>query len=361
VVRNVDIWLGNYIAQRFQNRHQNRAGLKHVIFSIVDHFEPKWSRSSIDTERQRVRRWAEEYPKVAFRHKDSEGISPKHTFFYPAEEYEREHLDKLTEICRLGVGEIEVHLHHDDDTAENLRNTLEKFKHTLVDHGLLSRDRSGRIRYGFIHGNWALDNSRADGRWCGVNNEFEVLKETGCYADFTMPSAPSETQTAKINSIYYVTDTPLPKSHESGSDVEVGINQDYDLMLVQGPLTLNWRKRKYLILPRIENGSITFHNPPTRDRIGLWVKQGVGVKGKPGWIFAKVHTHGAQDKHITDKFFKQLDDMFGCLEDEYNDGINYKLHYTSSREMYNLVKAAEAGKGGDPGEYRDYILKSNIG
>ena len=32
----------------------------------------------------------------------------------------------------------------------------------------------------------------------------------------------------------------------------------------------------------------------------------------------------------------------------YNDGTNYVLHYVSAREVYNIVKAAEAGKSGDP-------------
>ena len=78
-------------------------------------------------------------------------------------------------------------------------------------HGLLACDRrTGRPAYGFIHGNWALDNSRPDGRWCGVNNELDVLRETGCYADFTFPSAPSPTQPRKINSIYYAVDDPQP-------------------------------------------------------------------------------------------------------------------------------------------------------
>ena len=79
------------------------------------------------------------------------------------------------------------------------------FKELLADrHGLLARRRdTGELPYGFIHGNWALDNSRPDGRCCGVNNELAILRETGCYADFTLPSAPSPAQTAKINSIYY--------------------------------------------------------------------------------------------------------------------------------------------------------------
>jgi hypothetical protein len=44
------------------------------------------------------------------------------------------------------------------------------------------------------------------------------------------------------------------------------------------------------------------------------------------------------------------------LESRYNDGVRWKLHYVSAREMYNIVKAAEAGKTGDPGQYRDFVI-----
>src|SRR5207248_318014 len=121
---------------------------------------------------------------------------PRHSFFYPVETYHRNHIDALTELCRAGYGEVEVHLHHDNDTADNLRRTLLEARDTLArDHGQLARDRrTGAVRYGFIHGNWALDNSHPGGCWCGVNNELDVLRQTGCYADFTMPSAPDRAQ-----------------------------------------------------------------------------------------------------------------------------------------------------------------------
>src|SRR5439155_815789 len=147
--------------------------------------------------------------------------------------------DALAGLCRAGYGEVEIHLHHDNDTAANLRRTLLNFKATLHEqHGLLGRDRrTNEVAYGFIHGNWALDNARSDGRWCGVNNELDVLRETGCYADFTLPSAPSPTQTHKINSIYYACDDPLrPLSHNTGRDVGTGAAPDKALLLIQGPL-----------------------------------------------------------------------------------------------------------------------------
>jgi len=51
-----------------------------------------------------------------------------------------------------------------------------------------------------------------------------------------------------------------------------------------------------------------------------------------------------------------MDKAFSHLETQYNDGVKWKLHYVSAREMYNIVKAAEVGKAGDPGQYRDFVI-----
>ena len=108
--------------------------------------------------------------------------------------------------------------------ADHLRGQLQQFTRTLHDrHGLLTRDGSGRLRYGFIHGNWALANSLPDGRWCGVDDELSVLRETGCYADFTLPSAPSPAQTRTVNTIYYASTAGSGrKSLDTGARAAVG-------------------------------------------------------------------------------------------------------------------------------------------
>ncbi|MCA9398827.1 MAG: hypothetical protein KC618_03690, partial [Candidatus Omnitrophica bacterium] len=215
-----------------------------------------------------------------------------------------------------------------------------------------------QVRFAFIHGNWALNNSRKDGRWCGVNNEAKVLREAGCYADFTYPSAPSDTQPGKINSIYYNTSNARqPKSHNKGIDAEVGKFTEADLLIVQGPLTLNWKNRSRGVFPRIENGDLSGANPPTPERVDLWVRQHIHVKGKEDWVFIKVHTHGAPEKNAFTLLGDPMDTMFSYFEENYNDGTNYCLHYVCAREMYNIIKAAEAGERGNPGEYRDYMIQ----
>lgn len=50
------------------------------------------------------------------------------------------------------------------------------------------------------------------------------------------------------------------------------------------------------------------------------------------------------------------DAMFSHLERHYNDGQRYVLHYVNARELYNIVKAAEHGRTGNPADYRDYLL-----
>jgi len=354
--RNMQIWLGSYLRRR---RPRADGAPVHVMFCFVDHFEPMWGKVELPIQRQRMDRWCGDYRVMAGRHRDADGRCPQHSFFYPEEEYVQEHLDKLAALCAEGFGEIEIHLHHDDDTEENFCTTIRRFCELLHEkHGALSRDPvSGELRFGFIHGNWSLDNSRADGRWCGINNELILLRELGCYADFTLPSAPSDTQTSTVNSIYYATDDPnRPKSHDKGEAVRVGGSASGDLMIIQGPLALNWRERKFGVIPRIENADIRRSCPPTAERVDAWVRTGVHVVGRPEWVIVKVHTHGTQERDMDTLLGPQMDAMHQHLESVYNDGMNYVLHYVTAREVYNIVKAAEAGKRGNPHEYRDFVL-----
>lgn len=354
--RNMQIWLWDYLRRR---RPERGAGPVHVMFCFVDHFEPMWKQAGLDTQRARVDRWCRDYRALAARHRDADGRPPQHTFFYPEEEYLEEHLDKVAALCADGYGELEIHLHHDNDTEANFVASISRFCTLLHErHGALPRDpQSGALRFGFIHGNWCLDNSRPDGRWCGINNELILLRELGCYADFTLPSAPSDTQTRTSNAIYYATDDPLRcKSHDTGVSVRVGGKPSGDLMIMQGPLGLNWRERRFGIVPRIENADVRKGCPPTPARVDAWVRTGIHVQGRPEWVFVKVHTHGTQEADMDTLLGPASDAMHTHLEQRYNDGKNYVLHYVTSREVYNIIKAAEAGHSGNPNDFRDFEL-----
>ena len=83
---------------------------------------------------------------------------------------------------------------------------------------------------------------------------------------------------------------------------------------------------------------------------------GIHVAGRPEWIFVKVHTHGTQERDTDTLLGASMRRAFEYLGTRYNDGRDWKLHYVSAREMYNIVKAAEAGLDGDPGLYRDHVI-----
>ncbi|MBI3320803.1 MAG: hypothetical protein HYZ91_00880 [Candidatus Omnitrophica bacterium] len=355
-MKHTAIWLPAYLRSRLI--HSSGVRPTHVMFCLVDHFEPDWNHATLDEQLARVERWAAAYPALAARHRDADGCHPRHSFFYPAEVYQPAVAERLARLCRDGFGEVEMHLHHDGDTSETLAKRLERAKTDFARHGLLARDRStGAVRFGFIHGNWALDNARRDGKWCGVNNELSLLHALGCYADFTLPSAPSETQTRKINSLYYALDDPrAPKSHDTGCDVRVGRAPNGELLIVQGPLTLNWRRRKYGLLPRIENGELSASNPPSPERVDLWIRASIHVVGREEWVFVKVHTHGAKPSNAEALLGGSLEAMWTSLETRSTAARAFRLHYVTAREMYNIIKAAERGESGDPGSYRSYEL-----
>jgi hypothetical protein len=322
-------------------------GPLHLFLCIADHYEPDWNHAPWSQQCERVDHWLANYPESLGRFTDSVGRPPQHTFFYPAEVYNGEHLEKLARLCRRGFGDVEVHLHHRNDTSENLRETLLSFTERLFErHGLLQKDDGGQITYGFIHGNWALDNSLPGGCWCGVNDELTVLRETGCYADFTLPSAPSPAQTMTVNSIYYATDDPLkPKSHEHGVPAEVGKRPpDNALLLIQGPLALDWRRRKYGILPGIENADLHGSRPPDPHRLKQWLRASVHVLGRPQWRFIKLHTHGAKEinaEMLLGEPMRQFHEHLAALARQRDD---FHYYYVTAREMAELVHQAERGE-----------------
>jgi len=358
--RHLLIWGPGWLAGSARRCALRRAPVRsprHLMFCLCDHFEPGWGRPGLAVERRRVDIWLDRYPVLARRFTDAAGRHPQHTFFYPAEEYRHEHLEKLARICADGWGEVEIHLHHDRATPAQMSAQIEEFKERLRSHGLLGADAAGRIRFAFIHGNWTLDNSGPKGAWCGINNELQVLRDLGCYADLTMPSAPSPTQTRKINSIYWAVDDPQrPKSHNRGVDIAAGETVQGDLLMIQGPLTLDWGARKKGFLPAVENGELSVSRRPCARRVRLWANQRIGVRGRPEWVFVKLHTHGCEERNMETLFGRPAGEMHGTLGSEFNDGRAWQLHYVTAREMYNIVMAAQAGNGGDPEEYRDFAI-----
>lgn len=349
--RAIDRWLLPYLL-----RPRFRPKATDVFIAVCDHFEP-FHDADKATAIARVQRWRAEWKRFIETFRDADGVPPRHSFFYPIEQYDPEVIAELAALCAETGGEVEIHLHHDNDTAENLRSTLEEGKRNLASHGLLSKAADGSLVYGFVHGNWALDDSNPSGKGCGVRDELRLLKSTGCYADFTMPSAPHPTQTRMVNRLYYSLSTPNGGSHNKGIPLSVRSpqidkrNKDEWLLLVQGPLGLDWHRRK------IENAEIAANNPPVIERMDVWTRLAPSVVGAEHCRFVKLHTHGAIEKNAN-VLLGESNWRFHEKLAAWSKQTGIRVHYVTAREMTNAILALEDGVDLATGtDWRNYLYR----
>jgi hypothetical protein len=342
-LRTLHLWLPGYAASRLRDTAgPARPPIKRVWVAIADHFEPWWRRANERTALERVHRWVRRWPLVASRHVDDAGRPPCYTFFYPEEQYHAAAIDGLGRLAARGIADVEVHLHHDADSEAAFVDRLELFTERLyARHGLLRRDEHG-IRFGFVHGNWALDNSLPGGRACGLDNEITLLRRLGCYADFTLPSAPSPAQTRIVNTIYWAKDDPVrPKSHDTGVPVTPGSSVAGDLLMIPGPLTLNLREWRRPLVPRIEVGELAGNCQPTRHRVSLWQRVAPRV-GED--LFIKLFAHGAPEKNAVPLLADDgvLDRTLRYLADDCRRS-GTQLFFVSAWHMWIAIDAIRRG------------------
>jgi len=349
LIHNSQIWGPSYVRQRLRRiAHGSAPPLERIWVTIADHYEPKWRRADLSTAQSRVALWRSAWPTIARRCKpDSVGNMPRYTFFFPEEEYHPSLLEPLAEMVRDGIADVEVHLHHDGEGRQNFVDRISSFCKVLHNrHGLL-RKRDGKLTFGFIHGNWALDNSRPDGRWCGLNDEIRVLRDLGCYADFTMPSGDSPTQARLVNTIYYCNGAPdRPKSYDDGVPVKPGGCVEGDLLMIPGPIGMRWRDRW---LPRLETGELRYGNVATPYRVRRWVELAPRIGADS---FVKLFTHGAQEGNSSALLHGVLESAFNMLVEE-SARRGCAIHFVSAWQTYLAIEAI--------GQSRDPVLAASTG
>lgn len=361
-------WLTRYPFNRAKSiLSQNLFEKKHVIFVVANHFEPSWKAQGFHDLDSQLRR-LDAYHKLARATgeavRDVDGTKFRHTNFYPAEQYDFRLLEKMAEMQAERLGDVEVHLHHGvekPDTAENLRKSLVEFRDVLAEqHKCLSRlDGAGKPMYAFVHGNLALANS-CGGKFCGVDEEMQILQETGCYVDMTLPSAPDETQVPVINQIYEC-GLPLMEKvpHRQGIRTRVYGNQPQLPLIFQGPLIFNWTRRiKGLPIPRLDDGALVHNQPMDLARLNRWLSANVTVEGKSDWVFVKLYCHGFFDADQSACIGEDAQRFFGEIVENGERTGKYKVHFATAREAFNMVAAAIDGRKGTPHEFRDYRLKA---
>lgn len=356
-------WRARELAQRLTEGH---VATPHLIVMVANHFEPGWNErnANLDWSRQlsRLEDWCEQAQAMGEAVRDFDGTPFRHTNFYPAEQYYAPILERLAQLQRDGFGEVEVHLHHGVDQPDNaagLRRVLTEFRDTLAEeHRCLSREHGvGMPKYAFVHGNWALGNS-AGGKYCGVDEEMEILAETGCYADFTLPSAPDETQVSRINAIYECGHAlSRPRPHRSGPGLRVGTAPKLPIIF-NGPLVFGGNRRFHgLPVPRFDAGALTAKGALDIDRLRRWAGARIGVLGRPEWIFIKLFCHGFFDSDQEAVIGGRMRHFWQEALEFADRTSAFRIHFVCAREAFNIAIAAVDGCEGNPNQYRDYRLR----
>ena len=140
-----------------------------------------------------------------------------------------------------------------------------------------------------------------------------------------------------------------PKSHDRGTLATVGSSApENSLLLIQGPLILDWRRRKRGFLPGLENGDLHGGFAPSLGRLRSWLEARVCVAGRPGLDLCETaHARGARAKRrdAAGRTDAKASRVARAIREEARR-LRILLHYRyiTAYEMAPLVHQAEEGR-----------------
>ena len=340
-------WLGRHLTswRPFDRRRLPPDVPIDVMVLVADHFEPA-RRFGDAAAVESVRSWCAAYERLTGSFRDADGRPPQHTWFYRYDYPNPGCVEALSECVFRGYGEIEFHLHHGHDSHTNFSRTLREGLEWFARFGAMrTAEEFPRARFGYVAGNSALDNGAGDDSLSGCDTELAALAEAGCYADFTFPNLGSPAQPRLTNVIYYASEDGRPRSYDHGTPVRAGGSPSGDLMIFQGPVAFNWADGY------VDDCAVEDSSPPQPRRLAPWLTGHVHVGGRPEWVFVKLSTHAMQNR--ASFLGEGMRNTLAAMQTWWNRPP-FRLHYVTAREAFNIVKAAEAGRRGNPDDYRDF-------
>ena len=96
MIKALDLWLPAWLSRSRSAR--KTAGTRHVMLAVCDHFEP-FHRAGKGEALQRVATWKTGFAELTREFSDADGVPPRHTFFYPIEQYDSDVIGHLAELC----------------------------------------------------------------------------------------------------------------------------------------------------------------------------------------------------------------------------------------------------------------------
>src|SRR5947209_7070018 len=90
--RGMSIWIGTYVRESRRRIRDTNQEI-HALLCIADHYEPRHGPVDPAQAMARVHAWLHDYPRLLGHFRDVDGKPPRHTFFYPLEEYDPAEMD----------------------------------------------------------------------------------------------------------------------------------------------------------------------------------------------------------------------------------------------------------------------------
>ena len=88
----------------------------------------------------------------------------------------------------------------------------------------------------------------------------------------------------------------------------------------------------------------------------MWRRAAITIKGRPDWVFVKLHCHGMDPRDEAALSGSVMQRFLRELSETTSSGGNV-VHFVTAREMVNILLAACDGRDGTPGDFLDYRLR----
>lgn len=348
MIRGFENWLP--AMRRKQRPIENPLGTRHVMIAICNRFA-RSQETARDERPALLENWRRDLSRLANECHDAHGIVPRHTFFLPAEEAGAAWISELGDLCKTTGNEIELMAPRPIQSAERLREMIEKGKDGLARRGWLTCDRAGAIRYGYIQG------AKAPGAAQPISHHV-ILRETGCYASFLPPELVDAVPPEFDNSLCYAHDRD-PKNRPGGlrrvrAEREPRVEASDGLLLVPPPFARDWSRKKFGLLPHLEISELSAAKPPSRERLRLWLDCRITVEARPNWMFITLHTNGLDPENSRMLLGEPMRKFYRTLARVAVDDESLRFHCVTGREFVNILHAAEAGHSGNPLQFKDF-------
>ena len=302
-----------------------------------------------------MRAWLDGYPALAEPFRDADGRPPRHSFFFPGEEYRPGYLDALASLARRGLGEVELHLHHDGDTARRAAREDRRLPRACTTATATCRATPD--------GGCATRSSTATGASpTPARTAAGAASTTSCRCCST-PAATPTSRSRPRPSVAAADRQPdllarrRPRAAArlgAGERARVGEVRRDRILMIEGPLALALRPGRLLAC-----ASRTPRSPPTIRRRPRACAAGSArtstSRGGPSGCSSRC-TPTARPRAGGGAARRRRAHAARRADARYNDGKRWNLHYVTAREMFNIAIAAMDGKNGDPGAFRDHVL-----